>query len=534
AEIPALVAKYRAAPFDADGWADSLAYFAADGAGVVQREAAWHAYYLRAMATVEEYFVHRIVPQGSAYGYVQGANGAPRDFAISVAPLAYTAPDLAKDVLRYMMRATWADGRPSYSTTGTGVLTGAILHEFPSDLDLSFLWAMTEYLFATRDFAFLDERVPYYPLSDGAMATVRARIVGAYRRLVDFVGVGEHGLIRVLQGDWSDGIFLQARDPLAFWLQGESTYNTALAVYLLPRLADLAAGWDPDLAADMRARAEAWREAMEAQWRGRWYLRGWFGDGRPIGEERLQVEQSAWILAGAGAYRPERVDALAESLTEILIDPSPIGARLLFPPVPESSDVLEPGWDVNGGVWAAMNGVLAWGLGNVDPALGWSELRKNLLATHADVYPNVWYGIWSGPDSYNAAYARRPGETFEHLATAMNEFPGMNSNAHAAPLLALLKLAGLDARAGEIVVDPKLPFERFSLVTHTAVLRRAPGAFEGSWRAASDGPVRMRVRFPGASSVDVEGVGVPFDQEGPFVRFELPLVANERVAWSLR
>jgi hypothetical protein len=148
--------------------------------------------------------------------------------------------------------------------------------------------------------------------------------------------------------------------------------------------------------------------------------------------------------------------------------------------------MLAPGWDCNGGVWAAINGLLAWAYALHDPELAWRSLQKQSLAAHARAYPHVWYGIWSGPDSYNAHYAERPGETFVHPATPMTEYPVMNSNAHAGPLLALIKVLGVEATPEGISVTPRLPegFGPWRLSTallnvesdgHSTKISRPPG-----------------------------------------------------------
>ena len=51
------------------------------------------------------------------------------------------------------------------------------------------------------------------------------------------------------------------------------------------------------------------------------------------------------------------------------------------------------------------------GAGLVDGAQAWDEWKKNCLALHAEAYPDVWYGIWSGPDTYNSVLSRYPGQT---------------------------------------------------------------------------------------------------------------------------
>ena len=118
---------------------------------------------------------------------------------------------------------------------------------------------------------------------------------------------------------------------------------------------------------------------------------------------------------------------------------------------------LAPGWDCNGGVWAAINGLLCWGYSLYDPERAWRNLEKQSLAAHARAYPHIWYGIWSGPDSYNAHWAQDPGYTFIHPLTPMREYPVMNSNAHALPLLALLRLAGTEPTGTSLEIVPKMP-----------------------------------------------------------------------------
>ena len=71
---------------------------------------------------------------------------------------------LARDVLRTIMKLTRPEsGQIAYSYTGNGLLTGALIHNEPSDLDLFFLLAMTEYLAVTGDEDFLHENVSFYP-----------------------------------------------------------------------------------------------------------------------------------------------------------------------------------------------------------------------------------------------------------------------------------------------------------------------------------------------------------------------------------
>src|SRR6185503_15013603 len=83
----------------------------------------------------------------------------------------------------------------------------------PSDLDLFFLLALTEYLSATGDMDFLRLKIPFYSagelptLPPGAQdTTVLDHARAAVKHLIEVVKVGDHGLIRIGDGDWSDGV----------------------------------------------------------------------------------------------------------------------------------------------------------------------------------------------------------------------------------------------------------------------------------------------------------------------------------------
>jgi hypothetical protein len=444
---------------DADAYHPSswsrLAAVSVPDAPPVEREATWHVAQLVTAQQHDDYFGHRYVAQGSAYGFIHGLQGAPRDYALFAVPLAYVDPVAARDQLQVMMRMARPSGSTYYAHTGRGQCTSGGLHAAPTDLPLFFLWALTDYVWTTGDHAFLDQPIPFWP-AGGDAATPRERIAIAVRYLEERVGLGRHGLLRVGSGDWSDPISAMVGDRKAFHDHGESGFNSAFAAYALPRAAQLIEHDHPAEAARARDLAEALRAAMAEAWSGSWFLRGWDGAGGPIGDEHLFLDGQVWaLIAGIGtdAQRRELVRAIAERND----DPSPIGATILDRPHEVRLGMLAPGWDCNGGVWATINALLAWGYAIHDPARAWRNLQEQSLAAHADAYPDIWYGIWSGPDAYNAHFGSRAGETFVQPATPMREFPVMNANAHAGPLLALLRVLGLETDASGIVVRDRGP-----------------------------------------------------------------------------
>ena len=297
------------------------------------------------------------------------------------------------------------------------------------------------------------------------------RLLLAWRYLRNRIGLGPHGLIRVGSGDWNDPISAMAGSRRRFRAAGESVYNSAFAVHVLPRAARLLATVDPDAAEEMVRWADGLRAAVAAAWTGRWFLRAWDGTGGAIGRDRLFLDANAWCLV-AQIGTDEQRQALVAAIAERLDDPCPIGALSLDRPLDVRGGILAPGWDTNGGVWPVLTSLLTWGYALQDPPRAQRLLHKQLLATHARTYPELWPGVWSGPDCYNAPYAMDPGGTFVQPATPMAEFPVMNAHTHAGPLFALIKVLGLEAGPDGLAVRRPSPLGDWSLAT-------ALGGFRG-------------------------------------------------------
>lgn len=459
-----------------------LLHFATEEAPVLHRELAWHAAQLQASVGWRDYWQTRVVPQGSAYLYLHGADGAARDLSLFAVPLTWIDPALARDELALNMRITHAEGRRiSYAFQGHGVLDDALgLHAAPSDLTLFLLWGLTEYLGATGDLAFLDAPMPYHPPQAVPGATTWDHLRDAVRHLFDTVGVGAHGLVRVQTGDWSDGIVVEAPDREEAVAHGESVPNTQMAATILPRVADLVEARDAALAEEIRGRVAAYRAALAVAWTGSFYGRAYFGDDVLVHAHAPNLEAQVWALIGDlfddDAQRAQLVARVRSDLDE----PSPFGATLL----------------PDGQVWPAIGGLLTWGYARHDRALGFAHLQRMTMAAHAEAYPDVWYGIWSGPDGLLGPGGDRPGEAWYSSVTPMTDFPVMNANQHAMPLLAALRVAGVEATATGIRIEPRVPSERFALRTRLVDVDQSPRSIRGSYRPLGGGTRTVEVVAP--------------------------------------
>jgi len=531
------VQKYRTTSLEAslDQWKQHLAYFSTGGVPALTREMAWHSYALQANTIYSEFFKAHTIAQGSAYLYLHGFDGVPRDQALFAVPVTYLRPALAKEIIRMLlaMRKTPADAL-TYAYTGHGVLDTAGIHSKPSDLDLFALLAITEYIAATGDLAFLDEQVAYYPATN-TRGTILEHIRVAFDFLVDDIGFGDNGLIRVGDGDWADGVvFENAAQRLFLGVSydlsvqhGESIPNSQMALYVLRICANMVQERDHDLAQRMRGILPDLQEAVAAQWNGRWYNRAILRDAVNqqvlIGQYNINLEAQPWALISGLATEAGHEEALINSIQTLLEANSPTGAPYL---------------EHNGQVSAAIGQLLTWGYTRTRPDLAWQSFLKQSYANHALHFPDVWFGIWTGPDSLNPADdSTYPGGTWASPVTPMTDFPAMNSNPHAMALLALIRLAGLEPFADGLGIAPRIPKEAWVLDLPLIKVTVAPDGITGEYRPVNDGARTLYIEIPPdrmAQSANIRGDVLEPETFGGRVLLRLAFRAGERVPFGVK
>ncbi len=521
-----------------DGWKDHLAYFSTGDTPVLHREMAWHAYALQQASVYNAYYKTHVITQGSAYLYLHGLDGAPRDQALFAMPLTYLRPDLARETLMLLMAITNAESRSmSYGFSGFGILDSALVHQKPSDLDLFLLMGISEYLAATGDVGFLDREVPFVSTSAKPMGgvTVLDHARAAFDHLMNGVGRGDHGLIRVGDGDWSDGIVIENASARLFLgvsfensvAYGKSIPNTQMALHVLPLAASVLEVRDPDLAQKMRAVIPSLKEAVQKQWAGRWYtralLRDIFNRGVVIGKYEINLEAQPWALISGVAAEAGHETALIEAIDSILDAPNPTGAP----------------YTEHGRIASAVSQLLTWGYVRARPDLAWRSLNKQLFATHATVFPNIWFGIWTAPDIMNGTTGDYPGGTWTSPVTPMTDFPAMNSNPHALALLALIRLCGMEPAADGLRIAPHIPKTRFILDLPLIRLEVAPNTISGEYRAVNDGTRALYITLPEGALLDSAQIGgqtiSPAEPSDPAQAIRLPFTFHQgdRVPFSV-
>lgn len=512
--LASLLNKYRAGDVSLRArssaqWKTSGLRFETSSAPWAERELTWSYYYARSSLTYDDFFHQHIISQGEIYQYIMGLQAAARDPLQHALPFIFSDPWIVKEILRYTLKEVRPDGSIPYSITGHGMPMPST-QDNSSDLSMWLIWVGCEYVLATKDFAFLNEGIANRPLQEptASSPTVRNLLARCYRYLIDAVATGPHGIMRMLMDDWLDALVYQAV-PLKLREEyirvGESVLNSAMASYVFDRYASLLESVDPgtELAGDARQKAEEHRRAVRAQWTGEWFRRAWLGPELGwLGEDSLWIEPQPWTILG-GAATEEQRRTLVRSIDELLLRPSPIGAMRWSPRAGGEKSRRPPG--ASGHVNASLNGTLIWALSLVDRSMAWEAWKKNSLAAHAEAYPEVWYGAWSGPDSYDGAIDKYPGRQDPSAAVLKTgkedysgvDFPVMNPHQHAWPLFTASKVLGLEFTPKGAGIRAILPLETYRFASSLFGFEKHSRGYQGWYQPPGGaGPWIISIQLP--------------------------------------
>jgi hypothetical protein len=520
----------------------------------LSRELTWDAYMVRSSSLYEESCGHHVITQGGYYQYGLGQQIAFRDPLQHMLPIIYADPGLARDVLRYSLQQQRAGtGTIEY---GVGPMCSPLDLGTSDDMDFWLLQAVAEYVLATRDVAFLDERVPYQ--GDPAGATVAEHLRLAVSHQESEPGIGPAGnYLMGTNGDWSD--FSADLLPAT-----ESVLVTAQLAYAYPLLAQVAdLGGERAFADRLRQLGERDLDRLRREWTGRgWYARGYLGLTQ-VGAGAIYLEPQPWaILAGApGAGQAETLVANIERYLQGRDAPPELGGPTRIgtsqsparadPDVTETDAVQGVG-DGNavyvGGTWYALDGPLTWALGELAGEVAdaahraFDELRRNTLAAHAQAYPDHWDGILSVDDACNSFYSSAPDQCgIPLLLGATNrQVDGQITHQPAWSLFAALRLAGIQPTGAGFRVAPTLPLRRFSIRLPRVGIAVRPGSMRGYVRTVSAARLRLELDPPGNASVRSARVwldGEParrLSVERDSITVRAPTGGDRLVDWALR
>lgn len=382
---------------------------------ILRCEMLWNAYVLEAMATYSQYFKETYIPQGSVYAYHLGQNASNRDHLQHSLPLIYSNPGLAKSCIRYVIRHTLEDGEIKRQNIGYGYCDPGVYME--SDPQLYMFLAVGEYLRVTKDYAFLRERVTYYPAEHEKSDTVWNMLVKHFVYLRDVVGTGQHGLVRMLNSDWSDSFF-HPYSPNIYLHSAESHMNTTMALAVIPALivelkqSGQGKGQEENITDSFVDELEQYSEtlllAFMQDMEGRSFApRCYIGpNDEPdlkFGMDTLCLEAQLYLLQ-MGAFPVKRKRKLYMEIKKRVLDMEKSGARTREVPLWSKG-----GQGEDGGIWFSHQGPLITGIATFDGEEAVKLMKKLTFHHYAEVYPEYWVGHWTFADSLESTLSDREG-----------------------------------------------------------------------------------------------------------------------------
>ncbi|MGI6107763.1 MAG: GH36-type glycosyl hydrolase domain-containing protein [Lachnospiraceae bacterium] len=283
-----------------------------------------------------------------------------RDTAQDMLAQAYRRPDWAAEALCRLASMQFEDGRAVHTFwPEENRLPDPVTR---SDDHLWLIYLAAAIIAETGDDSLLDRQVPFLG-EDLKTPTKPASLWEHLLRAAQFTEthLGAHGLPLILFSDWNDHI-----GPFGRRGKGETVFAAEQYVIALNRLCGMAEGrGEHELAGTMREKMRRQAEALEKYaWDGRWYLRGFDDDGKPIGSHdaryaKIWVNTQSWMIM-AGCGREDRNIAAMDSVRQYL--DTGMGLLINYPSF-QSEDGsanrlvnnLPAGYSENGGIFCQAN-----------------------------------------------------------------------------------------------------------------------------------------------------------------------------------
>ncbi|MFD2570460.1 GH36-type glycosyl hydrolase domain-containing protein [Spirosoma soli] len=417
-------------------WKRKLPDLSAEKDELLKREMLWNAHMVEASAKYSAYYQETFIPQGTVYAYHFGDNISNRDHLQAALPACYTNPALAKSSIRYVMKHSEEDGEIKRGNAGYGYTVPSIYKE--SDEQLFLFNTLSEYLLITKDYSFLNEKVPYYPAENGKSDAVLSILKKQFIYLRDEVGRGSHGLVKMLNSDWSDSFF-HKYSPNLYASTAESHLNSAMVLAIFPKLISaLKQAKNPDADSFITA-LESYRSSVAKAYfddfgNRQFSARAYLNDKLQFGVDNVCLEPQGYLL-----QIPDLPEAKKKEIYQYVksrnFSPEQTGFRIREKPLWSSRGDGE-----DGAIWYSLEYPVLLGVATFDKAEAMSLLHAFSFQNYATHYPDYWVGQWTAPDDINSTLSTRQGLYSFWEPDIRRAFQGYCNHPHTWPLFCYFKL----------------------------------------------------------------------------------------------
>ena len=419
-------------------WRQALSEVPSGESEEMYQEMLWNCYNLEAMATYREYYGETFIPQGMTYDYQYGRPCAARDHLQHALPIMYTNPELAKSCIRYVLKKMTADGELKYMEYGYGKTSNGGWSV--SDQQLYLFYTVAEYLRVTGDYDFLAETTAYYPPHASYMGSTLDKLKDAMIYLIEEVGTGARGLVRLLNSDWNDMVY-HNYPMLPYYGSAESNMNTTMVLKVFPDLLvqlDKASlyfsGRFSECLTELKIVMKRYLSEIETAFYQdlgdrNFPIRLYLKHDTCIGRNTMHLEAQIFLLQ-AESFSIDKKKILYQEIKRRLCDNEILGARQSEAAV---KGEFEVGQGENGGFWYSLNGPLILGIAKFDKMEAWKCLRNMGFRHFAETFPEYYVGQWTGPDCFFSSISSSP-----YLPST--PCPLYCAHAHAWPLYCYMRL----------------------------------------------------------------------------------------------
>jgi hypothetical protein len=348
-------------------------------------------------SSVDEYFI-------AIGGY--GNWGFPvREASETAICLAYWYPDLARSSLRWVAKTQLLNGDipKNHNFTNNRDISS---YEIESDNEIWFILGCCEYVSMTGDYSIFFEDVEYW--DSKTKSSMWDHIKKTFYWIKNHIGVGQHGLILIKDGDWNDYLSLIGAGG-----KGESVMNSEMAcraLYLLEKYALQLSEYE--FAKEVKTFCDDINIAMQKCFDEKWFVRAYTDQGVAVGtlkEDRLFLNAQTWAALGKCGTDAQRQQAMLSAIEKC---GTSAGLMLMSRPYssPPPEDIsfcpLPAGDGENAGIWPQTAHWAVWALaeqGLTDLAIEQWEAMS--LHNHAKLFPDVPFGIFNSPDCFSSKFA---------------------------------------------------------------------------------------------------------------------------------